>query len=245
MRVRLFFFLAVMILFSALSAQETQQPVLDKEYYSLANRLSLKMGGGLTFALLDADFSTPGIFQGNQVDKEKVSFETKENLALNAALKYNFSNYLSFGVSCDYNVVSVDEMNIEADWNGNSVNVYGDFDDVRVLSVCGFLEARFSFSFGSGVLAPYLQVGVGMNKNMPRFDEDILSLDNKTNLSVVVAGGLEYFVNDLRNVSFFLEWRWHYNKVDYTYYPQAGTKFEGTMDLSNVAFLMGFSVHFG
>ncbi|NUM33792.1 MAG: outer membrane beta-barrel protein [Candidatus Brocadiae bacterium] len=206
---------------------------------------SLRFGGGYALSLLDFDFEREGILEGitaQILDKEE---STGFNFSMSVEAKFGLPKpleNLAVGLAISYNFTSVNELDMDIQ-GATLVKVSeDDLAKFHVVSFIAFIEYRYPFQVGKSWVSPYARAGVGVNANM-NTRRDLLHVQDAS-FAMMFAVGVEYHVSS--KMSLFFEPRFHYNRADFVFHPfDGGGKFRGTVDLSNIAFLLGVNFYFG
>lgn len=240
-------------------------------FYSVENKLGVRIGIGFAKSYLNLDTNETGYIasstDGAEVLRDKL--DSPAGISTSVGAKYSLKNYFSVGLNLDYNALKVKNMRFRAgDFAANWVDIDGeDFGYLHLFSMYAFVEFRLPLpNFGPGyvlgAVAPYIQAGIGgtyimpdmgsgvtVNSNpaSPRRDGDkIFDLNEQILFGLMLAGGLEFFLEDNSNISFFFEGRYHYNlQGNYDLKPISTSKFEGDFDISNFSWYMGVNLYFG
>jgi len=238
-------------------------------FYSVENKIGVRIGIGFAKSYLNLDTNNTGYIDSSTdtagVLRDKM--ESPANISTSVGAKYSLKNYFSVGLNLDYNALKVRNVRFTAVSGADFVDIDGEkLGYLHLFSMYAFVEFRLPLpNFGPGyvlgAIAPYLQAGIGgtyimqdmgggvtVDSNTPvkRDGDKILDLDEQILFGLMLAGGLEFFIEDNSNISFFFEGRWHYNlQGNYNLKPISTSKFEGDFDVSNFSWYMGVNLYFG
>lgn len=238
-------------------------------FYSVENKIGVRVGIGFAKSYLGLDTRETG-YIASTTDPAAVlrdKLDSPINISTSVGAKYSLKNYFSVGLNFDYNALKVRNMRFTA-VGANYVDIDGEnFGYLNLLSMYAFVEFRlplpnFGPGFVLGSVAPYVQAGIGGTYIMPAMDsgvevtsnlasprrsgDKIFDLDEQILFGLMLAAGLELFIEDNSNISFFFEGRWHYTlEGNYDLKPLATSKFRGDFDVSNFSWYMGVNLYFG
>ena len=218
--------------------------------YDLADRFSFGIAGGYSFSMLNFDFH-----KGTLYNETIIAIDNDDQrdgyFALSLNFKYNFFKFFAVGICLDYNVMPINKVEVRAESENYLMDSEGDIGDLHVLS--GFVYFQLFIDLGPWV--PYFQFGLGVNGLFEDFDTDVLELKNNVTFGLYIAGGLEFFVQQLdskskpwdRDFSIFAEARWHHNLTDVSYFPDGteNREIKGDATFDNVTLLVGINIYFG
>jgi hypothetical protein len=157
-------------------------------FYSVENKIGVRIGAGIANSYLDLDFARYGYLQledDNYIDVYRDKFESNANVAASIGAKYALKNYFSVGLNLDYNALKLRKMYFYAGNNPSpelaTEGVLIDdqkFGYIHALSMFAFMEFRLPLpNIGPGfVLAavvPYAQIGVGATYLMQDMDSGV------------------------------------------------------------------------
>ena len=208
---------------------------------------SIRMGGGYAISFIDFHYEKNVYYNGGAAYISELSSDwgfTGPNLAFNIEMKAGLPGALtgiSAGISIDYNLMPMNDVVFELSSSGGNISVTKDVANIHVVSFFGFLEYRRPIQLGKSWIAPYVQAGIGVNIHISD-DSDIADVE-QTSFALFIACGAEYFLN--KNLSLFVEPRWHLDYTSMTYKPFAGGAFGTDLDLSNLSMLIGINLYWG
>lgn len=209
---------------------------------------SIRIGGGYSCAFQNFRFDREAKVFGAKIEIDDIEEDmdwgfTYPNFAGNIECKWSMPFYerLAFGVALDYNIVPLKDVEATATIFGSTFSLDGDVADVHTFALLAFLEYRHPIQVGQSWLSPYIRLGLGVNLN-GNDNSDLLKVDTGS-FAMMASIGVEYHVS--QNVSLFVEPRWHYNRPKFEMELSDDIKVGGTLNLSNLTFLVGINFYFG
>jgi hypothetical protein len=216
----------------------------EAEYYSVAGKWNVHVGGGLSVSLLQLDFDKQGMFSGESATVNSDSSRSEEHFAATLGLKYAPVDVFAVGISLDYNILPLDQLNMKASTvSFPNIESKASFGLIHNLSGFLFAEFRLPIKIRSGMIIPYVQAGLGTSYHIPDFSEKELRLRDKVTMAVYGGAGLEVFPQEIRSFSFFAEAKWHYSFGDFIYKPIDNSKFSGSIDFMDISLLIGVNLY--
>lgn len=223
----------------------TSAPQAGLDFYSILNRTAFRMSGGVSSPAVDINFHRSGTLRGEPAYVSSYGLQNEPHAACSFGWRYAVHESVVLQADFDYNVIPMEGMDLQIRTT-----------DPKIISITGScLIHHFSGFFGlefrhpvkmhggGGVLSPYCQVGIGIRggfSSCPRFE-----LDDPVAFGGFVGGGFEFFMENVKEYSLFIDFRLYhtFGDQDVALKPTSTSMLKGSIQISLLAIFFGVNFY--